>query len=173
MSFGVNGVGPQGAAIFGNQGPASAPVAAGAVSGQAGAPANGATPFFLASFESIKAAVSRGELPLNLQVATGGPFGGVGPQSNQQGNPTLMQAMSQGVPQNGTNGIGVVSGPGIGAGNGGTAAAQISGNGGLGGAVVDATGASPTSFGGTQPIDSKQMENAVTQIATPAQYGGS
>jgi len=76
ISFGNNGAGPQGAPVFGNQGPAAAPVAGGAVPGQAGAPANGATPFYNASFESVLAAVSRGEIPLNIQVPSGTQFSG-------------------------------------------------------------------------------------------------
>jgi len=131
MSFGgINGAGPQGAPIFGNQGAASAPAAAGAVQGQAGAPANGATPFFGASAESVLAAMSRGEIPSNLGV-TASALGGQVP---------LMQAIAQGVPQNGTNGIGVSSGPSTyGTNNGG----QLNG----------------TTFGGTQPVDAKQMSS--------------
>jgi hypothetical protein len=174
MSMGINNAGPTGAPVFGNQGPAAAPVAGGDVLGQAGNPSpNGATPYFNASFESLMAAVSRGEVPLNVQVATGGPFGGVAPQNGQQANPTLMQAISQGIPQNATNGIGVVSGYGVGAGNGGAAPAQISGTGGLGSPTVDASDSgSATSFGGALAVDSKQMVSATTQIATPVAYGG-
>jgi hypothetical protein len=185
MSFGNLGAGsgaqpaaqPVGAPVFANQGGAlsQGTTAAGPVMGQAGNPApNGATPYYNASFESIMAAVSRGEIPLNQQVIPGGPFGGVGPQNNQQGNPTLLQAISQGVPQNGTNGIGVVAGYGIGAGNGPGVVAVISGNGGLGSPVVDASGCAPSAFGGTQAIDAKQMENAVPQVAASSttQYGG-
>lgn len=143
-----------------------APGIVGQPPGQAGAtlPAN-----FNSSFESLMAAVSRGEVSLNQIYKVAG-LGGVG---NANGNPTLMQAISQGVPQNGTNGIGVVSGPGIGAGNGGAAAAQISGNGGLGGAVMAASGVSSTNFGGAQLADPKQMASdpAVT-LASPIQYGG-
>ena len=133
ISFGgINGAGPQGSAIFGNQGPASAPVAAGAVLGQAGAPANGATPFFNASFESVLAAMSRGEIPANLGV-NGASGVGNGVQV------PLLQAISQGVPQNGTNGLGVSSGPKPGEGAGG------------------ATG---TQFGGANVgVDAKQMSN--------------
>lgn len=132
MSFGgINGAGPQGAPIFGNQGPASAPVAAGAVQGQAGAPANGATPFFSTSFESVLAAMSRGEVPANLGVSA--------PALGAQ--VSLLQAISQGVPQNGTNGIGVSSGPAPGVGEGGE---------------------SGTTFGGTQLQDSKQMSSAIS-----------
>jgi hypothetical protein len=92
MSFGgINGAGPQGAPIFGNQGTA----AAGAVAGQAGAPANGATPYFNASAESVLAAMSRGEIPANLGVSAGS----LGAQV------PLLQAIAQAVPQNGTNGV--------------------------------------------------------------------
>jgi hypothetical protein len=141
--------------------------------GQVGQPPGqgGATlpPTYNSSFESLMAAVSRGEVSLNQVYAVAG-LGGIG---NANGNPTLMQAISQGVPQNGTNGIGVVSGPGIGAGNGGAAPAQISGNGGLGGAVMAASGVSSTNFGGAQLADPKQMVNApAVALASPIQYGG-
>jgi hypothetical protein len=177
MSFGNLGAvpgaqpaaGPLGAPIFANQGPLAAPVAAGAVLGQAGANPNGASAYFNASFESLMAAVSRGEISLNQVYAVAG-LGGLG---NANGNPTLMQAISQGVPQNGTNGIGVVSGYGIGAGNGGAAAAQISGNGALGGAVMVASGVSATTFGGAQLADAKQVASApAVALASPANYGG-
>jgi hypothetical protein len=139
MSFGgINGAGPQGAPIFGNQGPASAPVAAGAVPGQAGAPANGATPFFSASAESVLAAMSRGEVPANLGVSA--------PQLG--GQVPLLQAIAQGIPQNGTNGIGVSSGPVFGGGG------------------VEPNG---TTFGGTQAVDDKQMAS----VPSPTnQYSG-
>jgi hypothetical protein len=88
-----------------------------------------------------------------------------------------MQAISQGVPQNGTNGIGVQAGPAGGAGynpavaGGGTV---VSGNGGLGSAVMAASGVSSTNFGGAQLADPKQMVNATAvALASPAQYGGS
>ena len=143
-----------------------APGVVGQPPGQAGAtlPAN-----FNSSFESLMAAVSRGEVSLNQQYAVAG-LGGIG---NANGNPTLLQAISQGVPQNGTNGIGVVSGPGIGAGNGGAAVAQVSGNGGLGSAVMAASGVSSTNFGGAQLADPKQLVNApAVALANPIQYGG-
>jgi hypothetical protein len=163
MSFGNNGAGPQGAPIFGNQGPATAPVAAGAVPGQAGAPANGATPFYGAGIESVMAAVSRGEIPLNATVAVGSQFGGNNANA-QQGNPTLLQAISQGLPQNGTNGLN-----GIGAG-GGTVNSSMASTGGQPGSF-DAN----TSMGGTQTIDAKQVINTTTgavSFSSPQQYGG-
>jgi hypothetical protein len=124
---------------------------------------------FNSGFESLMAAVSRGEVSLNQVYAVAG-LGGLG---NANGNPTLMQAISQGVPQNATNGIGVVSGPGIGAGNGGTAAAQISGTGGLGAAISTGSGNSSTNFGGSQLADPKQMVSApAVALASPIQYGG-
>jgi hypothetical protein len=127
MSFGgINQTGPTGAPVFGNQGPASAPVAAGAVQGQAGASPNGGPTYFGASAESVLAAMSRGEVPANLGVSAPALGGQV----------SLLQAIAQGVPQNGTNGIGVSSGPAVGVGAGGE------------------TG---TTFGGTQPVDAKQM----------------
>ena len=162
--------GPTGAPIWLDTGPAagSAPV------GQAGNPAPyGSVTYFNSSFESLMAAVSRGEVSLNQLYAVAG-LGGVG---NANGNPTLMQAISQGVPQNGTNGIGVQAGPAGGAGynpavaGGGTV---LSGNGGLGSAVMAASGVSSTNFGGAQLADPKQMANApAVALASPIQYGGS
>jgi hypothetical protein len=144
VSFGgINGSGPQGAPVFGNQGSA----AAGAVPGQAGAPANGATPFFGASLESIYAAACRGEVPLNMTVSANG-LGGVATSPNT--NISLLQAMTQGVPQNGTNGLGVKAGPSAGEGTQGL-------------------GVNGTSFGGNQIVDGKQMSN-VPGIAN--QYQG-
>jgi len=126
-------------------------------------------PLYLASFESLMAAVSRGEISLNQVYAAAG-LGGIG---NANGNPTLIQAISQGVPQNGTNGIGVQSGPAGGAGNGPNIPAVISGNGGLGSAVMAASGVTSTSFGGAQLADAKQMVNAAAvALASPIQYGG-
>lgn len=156
MSFGNNGAGPQGAPIFGNQGTA----AAGAVPGQAGAPGNGATPIYNAGFESVLAAVSRGELPLNmLFTAASGFAGNNAANQNQQGNPTLLQAIQQGVPQNGTNGLGVRSGPSpVGE---GTAAVGI-------GSTNVAAGAQ-TDSNNTIIVDSRQMSNAQTFAN---QYGG-
>jgi hypothetical protein len=158
--------GPTGAPIWLNTGPAagSAPV------GNAGNPSPYGGPTYAnASFESLMAAVSRGEVSLNQVYAVAG-LGGI---SNANGNPTLMQAISQGVPQNGTNGIGVVSGYGIGAGNGPNIPAVVSGNGAFGAAVMAASGVSATSFGGAVLADSKQMVNAAAvALASPAQYGG-
>jgi hypothetical protein len=161
--------GPTGANIWLDQGPAagSAPV------GQAGNPAPfGGPTYFNNTAESIMAAVSRGEISLNQVYAVAG-LGGLG---NSNGNPTLMQAISQGVPQNATNGIGVVSGPGVGAcynpavAGGGT---QVSGTGGLGAAVSTGSGNSSTNFGGSQLADPKQMASeAKVALASPAQYGG-
>src|ERR1700721_2529548 len=69
-------------------------------------------PVFNSGFESIMAAVSRGEVSLNQIVASGSQFGGNNAAA-PQGNPTLLQAISQGQGQNGTNGLN-----GIGAGGG-------------------------------------------------------
>src|SRR6202041_1098830 len=131
--------GPTGANIWLDTGPAagSAPV------GQAGNPAPyGGPTYFNSSFESIMAAVSRGEVSLNQVYAVAG-LGGLG---NANGNPTLMQAISQGGPQNATNGIGAVS---------------------------NGSGNSSTNFGGAQLADPKQLVNApAVALASPAQYGG-
>ncbi len=160
MTWGNNGVGPVGVPPVGPN------PNAGQVIGSGGGEY---PPLYNASFESLMAAVSRGEISLNQVYAVAG-LGGVG---NANGNPTLLQAISQGVPQNGTNGIGVRSGPADGAGNGGAAAAVVSGNGGLGSAVMAASGVTSTSFGGTQLADAKQMANApAVALASPIQYGG-
>jgi hypothetical protein len=167
MSFGNNGAaagaqpaaGPLGAPIFGNQGPTAAPVGPGAVLGQAGAPPNGASPFYQTSFESVMAAVSRGELPLNITVGVNSYFGGNNANA-QQGNPTLMQAISQGPSQNGTNGLnGVVAG-------GGTVNASFA-------SANTSPGTFDNGFDSTAPIDPKQMINSGTvTLSSPVQYGG-
>jgi hypothetical protein len=150
MTWGNNGAGPLGVPPIGPPASPNSPMI-----GQQG---NAYPPFYLASFESLMAAVSRGEVSLNQVYAVSG-LGGIG---NANGNPTLMIAISQGVPQNGTNGLGVVSGPKPGEGNGG-----------LGGAVMAASGVSATAFGGAVFADSKQMENApAVAMANPIQYGG-
>lgn len=113
MSFGgLNGTGPQGAPVV--------IIGAGSV---AATPTPG---YCNPNFESVLAAMSRGEVPANVGVTAAA----LGPQVS------LLQAISQGVPQNGTNGIGVSSGPATGVGAGGE------------------TG---TTFGGTQAVDAKQM----------------
>lgn len=143
-----------------------APGVVGQPPGQAGATL---PPVFNNTAESILAAVSRGEVSLNQLYAVAG-LGGLG---NANGNPTLLQAISQGVPQNATNGIGVVSGPGVGAGGSPGVAAVVSGTGGLGAPVAAASGVSSTNFGGAQLADPKQMLAApAVALANPIQYGG-
>jgi hypothetical protein len=153
--------GPIGAPIW-----ASTPASIGQTPGQAGNPApTGGVTYFNSSFESVMAAVSRGELSLNALVANNNQFGGNAANIQaQQGNPTLLQAISQGLPQNGTNGIN-----GVGAGGGTVNSSMAS------------TGNQPGSFdnnsamGGTQTIDAKQTVTGNTQSAvllSPAQYGG-
>ncbi len=106
MTWGINGAGPLGVPPIGPPASVNSPMV-----GQQG---NANPAFFSASFESIMAAVSRGEVPLNLQVPAGNQFGGVaGPGGSQLGNPTLLQAISQGNGQNGTTGLN-----GVGAGGG-------------------------------------------------------
>jgi hypothetical protein len=167
MSFGnlgaANGAqpaaAPTGAPIFGNQGTAAAPVAAGPVQGQAGAAPNGATPFYSTSFESVMAAVSRGELPLNMQVGVNSQFGGNNAAA-QAGNPTLMQAISQGNPQNGTNGLN-----GIGAGGGTVNMSYASCN--------NSPGTFDNGFDSTATIDPKQViASGTVTLSSPNQYGG-
>ena len=106
MTWGNNGAlpgaqpaaGPTGVQPF-------APGQVGQPPGQAGATL---PPCYNTSFETYLAAVSRGEVSLNQRVAVNDQFGGNGATAQQAaGNPTLLQAMSQGLGQNGTNGIGV------------------------------------------------------------------
>jgi hypothetical protein len=149
--------GPTGANIWLDTGPAagSAPV------GQAGNPAPyGSVTYFSASFESVMAAVSRGEISLNQLVGVGSQFGGNNAAA-QQGNPTLLQAISQGLPQNGTNGLN-----GIGAGGGTVNASYASFN--------SAPGTFDNGFDSTATIDPKQVvASGTVTLASPAQYGGS
>lgn len=142
MTWGNNGAGPTGVQPF-------APGQVGQPPGQGGATL---PPIYNAGFESLMAAVSRGEVSLN-QATSGNGFSG-NSAAAPQGNPTLMQAISQGIPQNGTNGLGVSAGPRQGE---GTQAAGLNG----------------TAFGGSQIFDAKQMENApAVAMANPIQYGG-
>ena len=104
---------------------------------------------FNMSYESWMAAVSRGEVSLNVRVANSDQFGGLnnGPPGSiiSAGNPTLMQALSQGHGQNGTNGLN-----GVGA-SGGTV------NSGSGSTNTNPGEFQNTAMGGTQTIDPKQM----------------
>jgi hypothetical protein len=134
MTFGINGAGPIGVQPF-------APGVVGQPPGQAGATQ---PPIFSASFESIMAAVSRGEIPLNVQVPAGNQFGGIG---NAAGNPTLLQAISQGGQINGTNGLN-----GVGAGGGTVNSSYASAN--TVGGTFDA------GFDGTATVDPKAMAGA-------------
>jgi hypothetical protein len=123
-----------------------------------------ATPLYNASTESVMAAISRGEISLNQVVAAGSQFGGLnnGPAGSNisAGNPTILQAISQGLGQNGTNGLN-----GIGAG-GGTVNSSIA-------SVNSAPGTFGVS-GGTQTINPKVMMVDVntSMVASPIQYGG-
>jgi hypothetical protein len=150
MTWGNNNAGPVGVQPF-------APGQVGQPPGQAGA---NLPPFYATSFESLMAAVSRGEISLN-QLVPATQTGGVG---NANGNPTLLNALSSALPQNGTNGLnGVAAG-------GGTVnssmascaapqnAAQLAANKNFGGAVV---------------MDPKQLcSDATAALASPIQYGG-
>lgn len=145
--------GPLGAPIWSNVGTAagSSPV------GQAGNPSpTGGVSYFGASFESVMAAVSRGEISLNQLVAAGNQFGGIG---NANGNPTLLQGMSQGYGQNGTNGLN-----GIGAG-GGTVNSSI--------ASINSVPGTFGVSGQSNTINPKLVvADPGVQLASPAQYGG-
>lgn len=151
MTFGNNGAGPVGVPPVGPSPLAGQMVGTG-----------GATypPLYQASFESVMAAVSRGEVSLNQVVGAGGQFGGNN-NAVLQGNPTLMQAISQGAGQNGTNGL--------------------NGNG-AGGGTVNGSYASvnlaPGTFGvssQTQVVNPKLPMNdpgVTAALASPIQYGG-
>jgi hypothetical protein len=148
LSWGNNGAGPTGVQPF-------APGQIGQPPGQGGATL---PPLYNASFESVLAAVSRGELPLNIAVAPnvlGGPAG------SPNVNISLAQAMTQGAQQNGTNGLGVRSGPSP-AGEG-TAAINIGSTNPVAGAVTDS--------GSTLVVDPRQVTN-VPGYSNPIQYTG-
>lgn len=154
LSWGNNGAGPTGVQPF-------APGVVGQPPGQAGA---NIPPFYNASFESVMAAVSRGEVSLNQVVAAGSWMGGVnnGPAGSNisAGNPTLMQAISQGPSQNGTNGLN-----GIAAGGGTVNASFASFN--------NSPGTFDNGFDSTAAVDPKQVMNSgAVSMANPIQYGG-
>lgn len=150
MTWGNNGAGPVGVPPVGPN------PNAGQVIGSGGAQY---PPLYNASFESVLAAVSRGEVSLNTVVASGSQFGGNNANA-QAGNPTLLQAISQGNGQNGTNGL--------------------NGNPAGGGTVNSSYGSSnlaPGTFDNgvdsTATIDPKQMMNdATVKLTSPLQYGG-
>jgi hypothetical protein len=106
------------------------------------------------------AAVSRGEVSLNQVIGAGNQFGGNNAAA-LQGNPTLLQAISQGNGQNGTNGL--------------------NGNG-AGGGTVNSSYASanlaPGTFGvsaQTQTVNPKLPMSDVgvtSALVSPIQYGG-
>jgi hypothetical protein len=149
MSWGNNGAGPTGVAPLGPN-----PLA-GQIVGSGGGTA---TPIYAANFESVMAAVSRGEVSLNQLVASGSQFGGNNPAA-QQGNPTLLQGFSQGQGQNGTNGLN-----GIGAG-GGTVNSSI--------ASVNSVPGGFGVSGQTNTINPKlPMSDPGVALASPIQYGG-
>jgi len=134
--------------------------------GQVGQPPGqgGATlpPCYNSGFESVLAAVSRGEVSLNQVVANNSYFGGNGASIQAaQGNPTLLQAISQGPSQNGTNGLN-----GNGAGGGTVNASYASNN--------LSPGTFDNGFDSTAVIDPKQVIGSGTvSLLSPIQYGGS
>jgi hypothetical protein len=132
MTFGLNGAGPVGVPPVGPN--------VGQVPGTGGGKY---PPLFDVSFESLMAAASRGEVSLNMQVPSGSQFGG-NSVANPQGNPTLLQAMSQGLSQNGTNGL---NGKGAG---GGTVNSSFA-------SCNTAPGTFDSGFDSTATIDPKQM----------------
>lgn len=150
MTWGNNGAGPTGVQPF-------APGQVGQPPGQAGA---NIPPFYNASFESLMAAVSRGEVSLNQIVANNSTFGGNAANIQAaQGNPTLLQAMSQGGQMNGTNGLN-----GVGAGGGTVNSSFASAN-----TVPGTFGQSQT----TVVINPKlPMNDPGVALLSPIQYGG-
>lgn len=133
--------------------------------GQVGQPPGqgGATlpPVFNSSFESVMAAVSRGEVSLNQVVANNSYFGGNGATIQASaGNPTLLQAISQGPSQNGTNGLN-----GVGAGGGTVNASYASNN--------NSPGTFDNGLDSTAVIDPKQVVGSgAVALLSPIQYGG-
>src|SRR5258708_6028341 len=156
MTWGNNGAGPLGIPPIGPPASVNSPMI-----GQQG---NANPAFYNASFESVMAAVSRGEVSLNTVVANGSQFGGLnnGPAGSNisAGNPTLMQAISQGNGQNGTNGL---NGNAAG---GGTVNLSY-------GSTNLAPGTFDNGFDSTATIDPKQvMNDASVKLTSPLQYGG-
>jgi len=150
MTWGNNNAGPVGVPPTGPN-----PLAGQMVGTGGGTP----TPIYAPSFESVMAAVSRGEVSLNQIIAGNNQFGGNNPNA-QLGNPTLLQGFSQGNGQNGTNGLN-----GVGAGGGTVNASYASFN--------TAPGTFDAGFDSTASIDPRQvMNNPSTQLANPIQYGG-
>lgn len=152
MTWGNNGAGPLGVPPIGPPASVNSPMV-----GQQG---NAYPPFYAPTFESVLAAASRGAVSLN-QVPAANIIGGVNNANNQQGNPTILQAMTQGAQQNGTNGLGVRSGPAPA--TEGTAAINIG--------SANAQAGANTDPGSTLVIDPRQMMN-VPALASPIQYGG-
>jgi hypothetical protein len=151
MTWGNNNAGPVGVPPVGPN-----PLAGQIIGSGGGTP----TPIYAPSFESVLAAVSRGEVSLNQIVANNSQFGGNNANA-QAGNPTLLQAISQGNPQNGTNGIN-----GVGAGGGTVNSSYASFN--------TAPGTFDNGFDSTATIDPRQvMNNSGVQLISPIQYGGS
>ncbi len=150
MTWGNNGAGPVGVP----------PVGPNPNAGQMVGTGGGEyPPIYAPSFESVLAAVSRGELSLNTVVAVNNQFGGNNANA-PLGNPTLLQAISQGPSQNGTNGLN-----GIGAGGGTVNASFASNN--------NSPGSFDAGFDSTATIDPKQMINSGTVLlSSPLQYGG-
>jgi hypothetical protein len=161
MTWGNNGAasGAQPTAIQPTGVQPFAPGVVGQPPGQAGATL---PPCYNSGFESVMAAVSRGEVSLNQLVPAGTQFSGVAGQAGSlAGNPTLLQALSQGNGQNGTNGL-----------NG------KPGSGGTVNSGFDSLNTAPgtldngTSMGGTQTIDAKQVVSTSGLPSTSIQYGG-
>jgi hypothetical protein len=158
MTWGNNGAAPGAQPAAGPTGVQPfAPGQVGQPPGQGGATI---PPCYSTSFESYLAAVSRGEVSLNQRVAVNDQFGGNGATIQAAaGNPTLLQAMSQGLGQNGTNGLN--GGPG-----GGTVNSSMSSCN-----TAPGTFDNGTAMGGTQTIDAKSLVTT-TQLVSPIQYGG-
>ncbi len=154
MTFsGNNGVGPTGVS------PTGPNPNAGQVIGSGGTP--NPAPFYNASFESLLAAVSRGEISLNMLMAAGSSLGGA-VAGAQAGNPTILQGMSQGQQANGTNGLGAP------AAGGGTVNASYASMNNVPGQLHTANAGNDN----TAPLDPREMMSNSGQIASPINYGG-
>jgi hypothetical protein len=160
-----------GAQPIANQPTGVQPFAPGAVSqppGQAGATLPAC---YNSGFESLMAAVSRGEVSLNSQILGATSLNGItpNPYGSAVGNPTLLQAFSQGLGQNGTNGLNGVgaSGGTVNSGSGSTNTGSVT--------LSSLSGGGGFTAGGTQIVDAKTPMSLINQLlfsGAAAQYGG-
>ena len=150
MTFGNNNQGPVGVPPVGPN-----PLA-GQVIGTGGA---AYPPIYAPTGESVLAAASRGAISLNQQMPSNTQLGGNGAVGQQLGNPTLLQAITQGPSQNGTNGLN-----GTGAGGGTVNSSYASCN--------NTPGTLDSGFDSTATVDAKAMVNVSGLPTSNIQYGG-